>query len=351
MKLTPRERVERALQGDKVDKTPFTIYESKLPRSAVERALRNQGLCVVNRLSVIHTHRPDVHTTEVKYEENGKTLIRLEHETPYGTLTSISEPVGFTSWTHKQLFAGPEDYKPLIFLIDNERYEPDYEAFAKQRDMAGDDEFPMSNFGLEPLQSIISGGIMGTNAFCLEWMERRDEVLKLYEACVRAARRRYALIADSPSTTFNYGGNVTVEIIGPAVFRDYYLPHYHEAAEICHKRGKRIGCHLDANNRAIADLIARSELDYIEAFTPAPDTDMSLEDAFAAWPDKCVWINFPSSVHVASNERVAEMTRHLLETARNRPRFLIGITEDVPEDRWQESFLTIMRTIDAFHAA
>ena len=119
-----------------------------------------------------------------------------------------------------------------------------------------------------------------------------------------------------------------------------------EAAEIFHQHGKLIGCHLDANNRAIADLVARTDLDYIEAFTPAPDTDMTLAEAFEAWPGKAIWINFPSSVHVQSAENIAETTRALLDAAKGHPKFLIGITEDVPEDRWQESFLTIMETIE-----
>lgn len=348
MTLMPRERVERALRGDPVDKTPFTVYEYKLPRSTVERQLRNQGLCVAHRMGVVTTHRPDVKVVQTNVRENGKQLVRTDYETPHGTLTSITEPQEFTTWTHKHLFSGPEDYEKLAFMVDNEQYEPNYDAFARAQERAGDDEFFMSNFGLEPLQQIISGGVMGTAAFGIEWMERRDEVLALYEANVRAARRRYALVADSPCTTFNYGGNVTVEVIGPAVFDEYYLPHYLEAAEIVHARGKRIGCHLDANNRLIAESVRNSGLDYIEAFTPAPDTDMSLEDAVAAWPDQCIWINFPSSVHLASTERIAEMTRSLLEAARDHPRFLIGVTEDVPEDRWEESFLTIMRTIEEF---
>ena len=75
---------------------------------------------------------------------------------------------------------------------------------------------------------------------------------------------------------------------------------------------------------------------------------MTLDEAIRAWPDKCLWINFPSSVHLSSNEKIAQVTRELLESAKNHPKFIIGITEDVPENRWQESFLTIMRTIGEY---
>lgn len=47
--MTPKRRVEAVLRGEKVDRVPFTIYENKLPQSSVERYLRNEGLCIVNR--------------------------------------------------------------------------------------------------------------------------------------------------------------------------------------------------------------------------------------------------------------------------------------------------------------
>ena len=41
-----------ALKGGKVDKVPFTIYESKIPQCAAEREMRNRGCCIVWRSSV-----------------------------------------------------------------------------------------------------------------------------------------------------------------------------------------------------------------------------------------------------------------------------------------------------------
>ncbi len=38
--ITPRQRVETALAGEKVDKVPFTMYERKIPQCAAEREMR-----------------------------------------------------------------------------------------------------------------------------------------------------------------------------------------------------------------------------------------------------------------------------------------------------------------------
>jgi hypothetical protein len=88
-------------------------------------------------------------------------------------------------------------------------------------------------------------------------------------------------------------------------------------------------------------------MDYVEAFTPAPSSDMSLAEALEAWPDKVLWINFPSAAHLGTGEEIKRTTRGLLEAARadearcGRSRLILGITEDVPADRWQESLSAI----------
>lgn len=348
MQIAPRERVVRALLGEPVDRTPFTVYESKLPRCAVERLLRNRGLCVIDRtVDVLLTRRPDVPSKTTLYSEEDKDYRRTEYQTPFGTLWTVVQDLGYTHWCHKPLFAEPEDYRRLIFLVENEQYEPNYAAFSRAEALAGDDVFLRGGIGLEPLQTIIRW--MGTERFCLEWMDRRDEALRLYEALARAARRRYRLLAESPALAFNYGGNVTVEIIGPQGFANYYAPHYNEAAEELHRTGKLIGTHLDGNNRLIAGLVRETALDYIEAFTPAPDTDMSLADACEAWPDKAIWANFPSSLHLASEAQITRTTCELIEAAQGHSRFLLGITEDMPEDRWQGNLQAILSGIEAFY--
>ena len=136
------------------------------------------------------------------------------------------------------------------------------------------------------------------------------------------------------------------EIIGPENFRKYYVPHYNEAAEVLHARGKLIGCHFDGNCRLLAEDIATTDLDYIEAFTPAPDSDMSLAEARRAWPDKVLWINFPSSLHLRPDAEVEQATVDLLDEAGSIDGLIMGITEDMPPDRWRDSCQAIMNGLD-----
>ena len=349
--LTPRRRVEIALRGGRGDRVPFTIYEYRVELCAAERQMRNRGMCIVNRnFTGFRTHRPNVKTTQQVYWENGTQFVRTVHETPVGTLSSLSQPQRYTSWTHEKLFKSPEDYKALLFFIEDEQYEPAYEAFSEAEAAFGEDAIFRSQIGLEPLQQLISGGLIDMQDFALEWMDHRDEILKLYRALVEKRRQVYRLVAASPAGHANYGGNVVPALISVDMFEQYYVPHYQEAAEIMHRHGKLIGCHFDADCKLLSQAIAATDLDYIEAFTPAPDTDMTLAEARAAWPGKVLWLNFPSSQHLEPDERVRAVTEELLDQAGAVDGLIMGITEDIPPQRWQNSCLAIMDGLER-HAA
>ncbi len=347
-KLTPRERVERALRFEDVDHVPFTVYECMIPQCEAERIMRNEGLCIHQRTPSPYTSRsPGITSESYTFVENGRMRTRTIIHTPEGDLTEVREPAGFTSWHVEKLFKRPEDYKPLIAMINAQQYLPNYDAWLIKRDQMGGDAIMRGSIGYEPMQAIITT-YMGVETFAIEWAERRDEVLKLYDALVENRRRLYPICAESPCMYFNYGGNVSAEVVGEERFRRYYVPNYEEFCEIMHAAGKMVGVHFDANTRLIAQAIAETSLDYIEAFSPAPDPDMSVAEARAAWPDKALWINYPSSLFLSCDERMKEATIEMLREAAPGNGFLIGITEDMPPDRWIDGCMTINRTVQEY---
>jgi len=333
-----------ALHGEIPDKVPFTAYENKIPQCAVERDLRNRGLCIVYRMSSYRIIRPNVNVKSFHYvDERGRKVIKTIYSTPCGDLTTLEKPSGFTSWTLEHMFKTPDDYKALLFMIKDSIVEPTYDDVIRKVKALGEDFVIRDRLHGEPLQILISR-YMGTENFCIEWMDNRDEILKLYDALVEIGRRVYPIVADGPLEFANLGGNVAPQIIGVENFKKYYVPHYNEAAQIMHKKGKLIGCHFDADNTTIMDAIGQTELDYIEAYDPGMNP--SVREARKVWSDKVLWINWPSAWHLKPIELVRENTIQLIEEAMPGNGFIIGITETVPEDRWQSNFSAIMDAIE-----
>lgn len=351
--FTSKERVERVLLHQKVDYVPFTVYTSMIPQCEIERKLRNQGLCILHRVDTFKRINPEIKIKTIHYDEDDKTKIRTDIETPYGNLFNVSvvqeidTPTGQTSIEKVKMFKNKEDYKKIEFMIHNRKYLPDYEPILKAEKMTGGDIIFRSGIGSLPFHEIIVS-IMGIETFSIEWAENRDEVLKLYQALVEDKRKIYPIVAQSPVLHVNYGGNIISDVVGKERFEKYTLPDYEEASGVMHKYGKLIGTHLDGNNKLIAPLVAKSSLDYIEAFTPFPDTDMNVKEALDIWPNKILWINFPSSVHLQKEEKIRETTVDILKQAKPGDRLIVGITEDVPNEHWQKSFSVILDTLNTY---
>jgi hypothetical protein len=253
--VKPRERVLAVLNGERPDKVPFTIYECMIPQCTVERRLRNDGLCIVNRSQEGYSSRTPNCTKEThSYREDGKPRTRTVLNTPVGEIYEVRQPAGFTQWVVEPYFKGPEDYEVLEFMLRDKVCSPAYQGYEKAEAWMGDDIILRGGVGSNPLHRIM--GWMGHETFAVEWYERRDEVLKLESIMRKNKRQVYEIVANSPATHANYGGNEVPEVMGVERFRDFVLPLLNECGEQFHMTGKLLGSHLDGNNRPWAHLVA-----------------------------------------------------------------------------------------------
>jgi len=344
--MTPRERVEAALRGERVDQVPFTIYHNMLPRGRRERHLRELGLGLCVRTDVVRRRCPNVEVETRTVEQDGRTVIHERVRTPVGDVTARRTPGGGygTTVTIEHYIKRPRDYKVIEFWVRDTVCEPAYDDFRRIAEEIGDDGYVMTQIGYSPLMEMLVR-YLGLEQFSIDMVEHPDEFFGLYERLNEHRRSLYEIAANSPSPVVLYCGNVHPEILGAERFGTYVVPCYNEAADVLHARGKIMGVHLDADNRVFAPAVARSKIDLVEAFTPPPDCDMTVAEARHAWPDKTLWINFPSSVHLAPPDRIRQVTREILDQAAGWNRFLIGVTEDIPQNVVLQSLTAIAETI------
>ena len=70
-----------------------------------------------------------------------------------------------------------------------------------------------------------------------------------------------------------------------------------------------------------------------------------MREAREAWPDKALWINFTSSMHIERAEVIEKHTRQLLEEAKTKRGFAISVTEDAPVEALEKSLAVISRVL------
>ena len=342
--MTPRERVFAALAGQMPDRVPFVIWNNKLPGGDLDRQLLKLEACIINKSTVYRLTTPGIETiTEQLESKDGLPRMQKTYRTPAGTLSTIQRLCPGSTWLEKMPFTGPEDYESLKAFIQSKTYTPCYDDFLKDDRKYPDQSLARPETIYTPIQDLICK-YMGVEAFCIEWADRRDRLLKLCDVIAQDRRKRLELVAASPARFAIIEGNVIPDVTGPQRFEKYHIPHIEEACEILHAHGKFAGAHLDANNKIIAHLVAKTSLDLIESFTPPPDCNLPLPEARQLWPEKAIQINFPSSVHLRGPEQVQETAADILKQAAPGNRFIVGVSEDI-SGRGLKTLIPLAQTI------
>lgn len=355
MSFTPRSRIQAVLRGEVPDRIPMSIYAVLFPRGEAERHLRNQGLAVLERIPLCRVEMPNVDLITREYYEEGVLTARQTARTPVGEVfrTRKLDPSLGTSWWDMEHFVKrPEDYKVVEFMVRDTQYCPNYEQFLLTQARWGDDGYVMgeSSAGLWPGYSpmgLMMYVLLGVERFGIDFYDYPDEFFSLYATIKEKQREMFQVCAQSPAEVVCYAGNIHQDTMGLQRFVAYYLPSINEFAASMHEHGKLASCHYDARMRSLVQAVAESSTDIIEAFTPPPDCDVTVKEARRAWPDKILWVNFPSSVHLESPERIRQETLGILAEAAPGDHFLMGVTEDIPESVRHSSLNAILQTIAA----
>jgi hypothetical protein len=165
----------------------------------------------------------------------------------------------------------------------------------------------------------------------------------------RIMRDVFAIVVRSPILPYIvFPDNITAPTIGETYFRRYCVPLYDELADMLDSRKVPVFVHMDGDLKPLWKAIGASRVEGFDSLSPPPDNDTSAAEALRLWPTKRVFMNFPSSVHVADPAVVFRTARTILEQAGHSGRLEIQISENVPPMVWKRSFPEIVRAIDDF---
>jgi len=350
--MTNRERILAVFRREPIDQIPFMHWDRHFPRGQIERELRNRGmgLCCV-RPCYVESH-PNVEVVQ-KYCGKGR-LVRTYH-TPVGSVTEkLRVGIGYGQARYGRDWKGMtpkrieymikdvRDYDVVRFIVEDAHYEPYYEAIKDAQRRIGEDGIVVTAIGYSPFQKILID-LAGAARLYVDFFKNRDKVEKLYYALADKQSEIYSIAAKSPAEYVGYGDNIDGVMVSAPIFEKYHLPMYERCAEVVHAEGKVLGVHMDGRLSNLAESIAKSEIDIIEAFTPPPMGNLPLRDALSLWRRKVIWMNFPSSVYVLGSEEVRKHLISLLREAVPGERLVVAAsTENIVAEECLMAFTEVM---------
>jgi hypothetical protein len=347
--MTMRERILAVVQGRELDRVPFVIYDKLLPLDEIHEVLGRERIGLL-RWSAVHrlVHPHCVWESEEYYKGESRWARNTIH-TPVGDIYEerAFETAYGSSSIRKHYVENADDYPILWHLIEDGQIVEDFDRYHKDVAELGDDGLPLVAVERTPYQQLWVQWV-GLDNLGLHLTDYPDRVQHTMELLRRRARAIYEIAYRSPAPFVDVPDNITAPAIGGQRFAEYCVPLYNELADMLVERHALVFVHMDGDLKPLWQAIAASRIGGIDSFSPAPDNDMTIEEAVTLWPDKRLFVNFPSSVHLRPYEQVHAEALHLLRAAGHTGRLQIQISENVPHGVWRTSMRAIADAIDAF---
>ncbi|MFH1567900.1 MAG: hypothetical protein ABIL09_07850, partial [Gemmatimonadota bacterium] len=160
-------------------------------------------------------------------------------------------------------------------------------------------------------------------------LEDHPELVEgLYRVLCRSREALTEIAAQSPAPVVLCGDNLDDFLVSPKLFERYFMPVYAQQAAVLHRGGKLMAVHMDGRLRALQEMIARTEIDIVEAFHPPPMGDVRLGEALRAWPGKSIWVGFPSAIYDQGPEAVQRYAADLVAEAGEAGRVVVAASTE-----------------------
>ncbi|MBN1202826.1 MAG: hypothetical protein JXJ20_13325 [Anaerolineae bacterium] len=278
---------------------------------------------------IIETWGPDV---TIREQPLSPTEYITVYETPYGELVQRSQLTQDKTWRTVDFpVKRQEDLKKLRWLYARRRFSFSPECFEQGAAFIGERGEPQFWITRSPYQ-----------ALAVDWMPYRQFVYALtdapeeVEATLAAIDAAYdslyeEIISYGEVKIINFGENIHGHLITRSAFKRYLLPHYEKRSNQLREAGIFTHIHIDGAVRPLLPLLADLPFDGLEALTPEPQGDVTLEEIGEHIGDKILLDGIPAVLFMEtySREQLMATVERLVELF--YPRLVLGVSDEVPE--------------------
>jgi len=340
--MTNRERILAASRKQPTDRLPFFHYWRHCQTGWAERECRNRGMgiCWLRPPYVEKLHGVEIE--EKRMVVHGRAVIRRTFSTPVGKIyeDELREPgtgqyklmrswKGHQPWITERLLKGPDDYKVLKYIVEHTEYLPDYFPIEQAMDWLGDEGVVLDGLPHSPMQMLMIHWLGSEEGrFFYHLADYPDLIEELCQAVSKSRDPLYEIAAKSPAPVSLCGDNIDGVLANPKLFERYFMPEYEKQSKPLHRHGKLMAVHMDGRLSVLKELIGRTPIDIVEAIHPPPMGDLPIGEALAAWPNKALWVGFPSSIYDAGPETTREFAVDLLREVGTGARLAIAMSTE-----------------------
>jgi hypothetical protein len=344
--MTIRERLDAALAGEPVADPVYAVYDWFVVNRAIDwQSLFDLGLGRIHHASLIEIEQPNLKIVETVREEQGRTRKDVRWITDAGELRELT----VDGWRREHLIKTPQDYRIMQRALEGARFRPTSRHFEEsERALAGAGftvgqlgRFGEISYVRTPFQ-VVQIDFAGLEQFSLDVAVEQPELMDLVEMMNAQFLEALRCAVKTPATQIKLWENLSVETMGPVLYRKHLVPLYRRALDIAAGAGKRLQVHYDGKLRIVAGDIASLAFDGLDSMTPPPEGDMTVAEARRRWPDKFFWLHPSLTWDALPDQELQANIRQMVKDGGRR--FCLQLSEEVPPN-WRRTVPLILRTL------
>lgn len=273
-------------------------------------------------------------------------------DTPVGTVsrTTKTTPSSWACLVTKEWIETEEDMRVYTYIERHTNWKWNQEHFDKTHEIWGDMGAPAVFIPRVSLQRLYID-LMGVENAVYALADYPETVEEYFEALHESQFRLLDVVNMSPIKIINFGDNVHSGTLSPALFEEYVLAEYQKRCAKLHEGGKFVYSHFDGDNRGLMEYYQQTGLDGIEAITPKPQGDVTLEEVQRYLGDMVLVDGIPAVYfdETYSVETLTECVHEIIE--RFAPNLILGISDEISSTGDIERIRLVGKIVDEYNAS
>ncbi|MBC8384220.1 MAG: hypothetical protein H8E57_01725 [Candidatus Cloacimonetes bacterium] len=191
---------------------------------------------------------------------------------------------------------------------------------------------------------------MGVEKTVYALFENTDRIEQFFRALEENHERLIKVINQCPIEIINFGENIHSGTLSPSLFLRYHLPACQRRCELLHSAGKFVCSHWDGDTKPLLKYARETGLDGIEAITPKPQGDATLEEIKEALGDEIFLIDGIPAIYfdkIYSERTLIEFTHKIIEMF--APKLILGISDEISSSGDIERIRIVGQVVDEYN--
>jgi len=253
-------------------------------------------------------------------------------ETPHGDLVQEEHLTVDKTWrTVGFPVKGAQDLDALKWVLERMHYTFVAENFQEGARYVGDRGEPQFWVPKSPYQALAQVWMKldGLIYALADVPDKVEEVMALIDRSYDPLYEQ--LPAAGMVNIVNFGENIHDHLLSPSYFERYLIPFWERRCEQLHAAGIYSHVHIDGYFHSLLPYLAQLPFDGIEALTPKPQGDVTLDEIAEHIGDKILLDGIPAIYFLPSCP--LDVLDECVEKIVNmfHPRLVLGISDEIPE--------------------